>query len=1045
ANLLFAEDDIESAIRHYKSTAELSEKLKDENLQFSVQTLLGKAYLANKNPREALKATTRATDLHRATSFAKPDTNIYAQEIWWWHAQALLANRKKAEAYKALEQAHDLMLDSIKNIRDVGLRRNALNKVEVNRSIIAAWLKSGGERKLPKERLYAHLEIESNVREPFQRLADTGVRLNALHTAADIQAFLVQEVTELTGGERVMLILEQDGNREVRESIVPLGEGEAHKFIGSIEKYLDRARLTRIAQLDKTPRLSRVVAPLIAQNNLIGYLYADMDAIYGRFDETDRDMLGMLANQGAVALDNAHWAEGLERKVEERTAELNARVSELAIINSVQHGLASKVDFQGVIDIVGDKIREIFASEGMSIALYDSQSQVLTMPYFIEHGDRYPIEPTRLGTGFTAHVIRTQKPLVINQKMTERMIELGSKSIGDEENPNPPGSYVGVPILKGGEAFGVVALYALPENAFSESDVRLLQTLTNSMSVALENARLFDETQRLLQETEQRAQELAIINSVQAALAAKLDIQGIYEVVGDKIREIFQNTDMGIRVYDPKTNLIHYPYGYEDGKRIKIDSMPNPGRGFSAHVFRTRETLVINENMDQEVAKYGSFILPGTQMEKSAIYVPLVVGEEARGLINLSDFEREHAFSESDVRLLQTLANSMSVALENARLFDETQRLLKETEQRAAELAIINSVQQGLASKLDFQGVIDLVGDELRRVFHTDDIGIRLYDRRTDLVHYPYEFDHGQRLHVEPRSPMGVSGHVISTRQPLVVNSQVEQVTEELGSFVLPGTEMSKSFLAVPIIVNEQATGLIVLDNYEKEYAFSSSDVRLLQTLANSMSVALENARLFDETQRLLQETEQRNAELAIINSVQAALAAKLDMQGIYDAVGDKVRDIFDAQSVLIGTADHATRTSTSAYIWEKGQRYYDTEAIPWNKLAERLIATKEPIVINQFAQERADELGMTITPGTEMMKSGVFVPLIAGGQVTGVVSLQNVDRENAFTESDVRLLQTLANSLSVALENARLFDETQRLLQETEQRNAELAIINSV
>ena len=76
----------------------------------------------------------------------------------------------------------------------------------------------------------------------------------------------------------------------------------------------------------------------------------------------------------------------------------------------------------------------------------------------------------------------------------------------------------------------------------------------------------------------------------------------------------------------------------------------------------------------------------------------------------------------------------------------------------------------------------------------------------------------------------------------------------------------------------------------EREHAFSDSDVRLLQTLANSMSVALENARLFDETQRLLKETEHRAAELAIINSVQEALAAELDMQGIYDAVGDKMR-----------------------------------------------------------------------------------------------------------------------------------------------------------
>jgi len=98
------------------------------------------------------------------------------------------------------------------------------------------------------------------------------------------------------------------------------------------------------------------------------------------------------------------------------------------------------------------------------------------------------------------------------------------------------------------------------EYAFSESDVRLLTTIASSMGVALENARLFDETQWLLKETEQRAAELAVINSVQAALAAELNIQGIYDAVGDKIREIFHNADMGIRIYDPKTGVIHYPY-----------------------------------------------------------------------------------------------------------------------------------------------------------------------------------------------------------------------------------------------------------------------------------------------------------------------------------------------------------------------------------------------------------------------------------------------------------------------------------------------------
>ena len=88
----------------------------------------------------------------------------------------------------------------------------------------------------------------------------------------------------------------------------------------------------------------------------------------------------------------------------------------------------------------------------------------------------------------------------------------------------------------------------------------------------------------------------------------------------------------------------------------------------------------------------------------------------------------------------------MGVALENARLFDETQRLLKETEQRAAELAIINSVQEGLASKLDMQAIYELVGDKLREVLNSQDIDIRLFDPDSQRVFFPYLKDRGQRI-----------------------------------------------------------------------------------------------------------------------------------------------------------------------------------------------------------------------------------------------------------------------------------------------------------
>ena len=222
----------------------------------------------------------------------------------------------------------------------------------------------------------------------------------------------------------------------------------------------------------------------------------------------------------------------------------------------------------------------------------------------------------------------------------------------------------------------------------------------------------------------------------------------LFRSVGNKIREIFHNKDIGIRIVDPKTNLEHYPYIYENGERLFIDPDPIGDRGFGVHVYRTRETLVINENMEQAMQKYGSYTIPGTMNTKSSVYVPLIAGDQARGLISLIDVEREHAFSDSDVRLLQTLANSMSVALENARLFDETQRLLKETEQRAAELVIINSVQEGLASKLDMQAIYNLVGDKVRDIFQADTTYIISYEEKSQSVYSHYYVEQIGRAHV---------------------------------------------------------------------------------------------------------------------------------------------------------------------------------------------------------------------------------------------------------------------------------------------------------
>jgi hypothetical protein len=116
------------------------------------------------------------------------------------------------------------------------------------------------------------------------------------------------------------------------------------------------------------------------------------------------------------------------------------------------------------------------------------------------------------------------------------------------------------------------------------------------------------------------------------------------------------------------------------------------------------------------------------------------------GLVNV-DRAEANAFSEADERLLSTLASSMGVALENAHLFDETKRVLAETEQRNAELAVVNEIGAALARQLEFDAIIDLVGERLAAMFHAVAMYIGLYDKSTNVISFPFELECRNRVH----------------------------------------------------------------------------------------------------------------------------------------------------------------------------------------------------------------------------------------------------------------------------------------------------------
>ena len=279
-------------------------------------------------------------------------------------------------------------------------------------------------------------------------------------------------------------------------------------------------------------------------------------------------------------------------------------------------------------------------------------------------------------------------------------------------------------------------------------------------------------------------------------MAAKLDFQGIVDLVGDKLREVFGSEDMSIRWWDPEADTIEVVYVVEHGERLP----KGPPRPVGATDASTRRLLhegvgAYFGSHEEQAAAGIAGPQPGTDWCLSIIGAPIRGTQRVLGMIVIENHQREHAYGEADLRVLTTIGATMGTALENARLFDETQRLLKETEQRNAELAVIASVQQGIAAELDLQAIIDLVGDKLREVFATGDIGIWWWDAERRQGHSSYVFEHGVRHHHEPYTvkPGEVWERLFDGRETLLVHNRAESIA--IGMHALEGTDQSLSAL----------------------------------------------------------------------------------------------------------------------------------------------------------------------------------------------------------------------------------------------------------
>ena len=380
-----------------------------------------------------------------------------------------------------------------------------------------------------------------------------------------------------------------------------------------------------------------------------------------------------------------------------------------------------------------------------------------------------------------------------------------------------------------------------------------------------------------------------------------------------------------------------------------------------------------------------------------------------------------NAFDEDDQQLLSTIAAQVAIAIENARLYEETSRRLK-------ELSILYEVAMAATSAVHPDQALERAVDAMQRVLHFQVFGFLLLDESTGELHLHHSYrgiDPEAAGKVDLRLGRGITGWVAQTGQPLLV-PDVSQDPRYLDAITGIRSEM-----CVPLKIGERVIGVIDVEG-DRANAFSEDDLRLLSTLAGQLATTIENARLFAETNG-------RAKDLALLLGTSTAISSTLDLDQILKTVARQIITSLVATFCRITLLDETGENLVIRAVYpireQEGKGDFGRQCplvvVPWHK---RVIETGEPVVLRQDVPELAlsnEECKMVLTEGVQ---SAALIPLIVGGRVLGVISLgeERSWERSPFTPEKVALCQSIAAQAAVAIENARLYEELQQSFVQT-------------
>ncbi|MCC6388499.1 MAG: GAF domain-containing protein [Dehalococcoidia bacterium] len=760
---------------------------------------------------------------------------------------------------------------------------------------------------------------------------------------------------------------------------------------------------------------SWMAVPLLNQDRIIGVLSLSGERP-GHYGRRHANVALGIASHAAAAIENARLFE-----------ETGARSRELGTLLDVSRGLASTLNLEELLSLVLDRLDEVVGYRAASIQVIENNvPRVLQRrgPSISEYEARARLETGRDTTGYLARELSQGRFVAIDDVRGDTVAAKAYQAFAGtalDDAFTYIVSWLAIPLVSKGTTFGYVALAFDVAGYYTPERVRLARGIADFIAVAIENARLFSET-------EARSREAETLLDVSLSTAQTLDLQPLLGSILQNLRRVIPYSGSAIiRMERDEVVIIESRGEFErEDAAIGLRLAIPPGNHLVECMRRGEPSITPDVRGDDEHALAAKELL-GAHMGdhafsyiRSQIMVPLIAQDRVIGALTVSRHEVD-AFRPEHVRLATAFASQAAVAIQNAELFAQRGQRLRETEalaRIASQLTLDQPMTRTLTEMAaDAREATGALAASI--TLHDDGDPFRLTSWGASGLPDGFTEAIGAAIVASGVSPAGM---VAESRRPMVLrDARTQMLLSPLPAHIQTYLRDTRweSAVVTPLHYHDDFLGTLNTFHAGSD-PYTAEIAPIMTAVANQAAVAVQNARLFAESERGRRQSE-------ALARIAATLTFDRPLQEVLDALAeDVVRGtsaigcavmLDQVEGVPLGVGgSHGLPEGYLAEFHRIAMQFAAEDPAYFSDVAVLPDARRRVLAHPGFADLRP-------LLGNVEWESVVRVPFVYRDRLRGVLVLYYREGELPGA-TEVAFLRAIASQASVAIENARLFSE---------------------